>query len=220
MLLPHPQVVIPHIQVENVVGPDGLQCFRGLELKEDKSRLDVALLVIGEQEQIVAVVLLHPLGGVPLFEDEPLHVMDAQVRDHVLSRPPFAWAEKLPCHESFRILPAAASDPDHFPLFYPTDGTAPRRIRALSPMSRRSQQKWFGMYGLFASSGLPGGAVPLLHHAEHAGRRGAGVQQEERQAQRTKPVGEAGRTSDEVHARGQRIAGRLLQFYADEGLAV
>src|SRR5207302_10046929 len=98
-LLPYPQVVIPDVQVEDVVRADGLQGFRRLALEVRQARFGVALLVVGEQEQVVAVVLLQPPRRAALY-DEPFHVVDALVRDHVLPGALLARPEDLPGPES------------------------------------------------------------------------------------------------------------------------
>jgi hypothetical protein len=96
----HPEVVIPDVQVENIGRASGLQRFGGLELEGQKVRLAVALLVIGEQEQIVAVVLLHSLGGVARVNNVPLHAVHALIRNDVLARSALPRTENLGGHKS------------------------------------------------------------------------------------------------------------------------
>ena len=70
-LLQHPEVVIPDVQVESVIGINNLQRFCRLELQGKKVRFGVALLVEGKQEQIVAAVFLQPQRRAALVNDEP-----------------------------------------------------------------------------------------------------------------------------------------------------
>src|SRR5205814_2227233 len=83
LLLP-PQVVIADVQVANVGGPHSLQVLRCFELQVNQARFGVTLLVEGEQQQIVAVVLFYSLRRVAPVNNEPLDVIDTLVGNHVL----------------------------------------------------------------------------------------------------------------------------------------
>src|SRR5262249_62390928 len=92
----NPEIVIPDVQIEDEAGADGLQGFRCLELKVRRIRLDVALFIVGKQDQVVAIVAVQSLSGMPLLEDEPLNMVDAQIRIHVFPGTLFARTEHLP----------------------------------------------------------------------------------------------------------------------------
>ena len=86
IVLPNPQVIIAHIHVKRVRGAGHLQSLRCLELKECQARFDVAVLIVGEQQQIIPIILFEAMCCVTLIDDEPLDEVDALVGDHMLPR--------------------------------------------------------------------------------------------------------------------------------------
>src|SRR5262245_39526352 len=98
--LSHPQIVIQNVQVIHIVCSALFQCLHSLELKVNRARLGVALFVESANQQVVAVVAAQPLGGVAFLQDEPLHVVNAEIRDYVLPCPLLAWTKNWVGHKS------------------------------------------------------------------------------------------------------------------------
>jgi hypothetical protein len=60
--------------------------IRGLQLNLYVAVLNLTVVSVREDQDIGAIVMYDSLGGEPATQDVPLHVVDAQIRDHMLAR--------------------------------------------------------------------------------------------------------------------------------------